>query len=121
MSETDKPLPEWRQDTILGAGNPKHEHCETKGHAQTEKKESGGEVKPTAGKVYVEKEDGAASVITTIDSTDARFKVIAVAEDIVKCHTGDYILFNRSQNYKSGGKDYIVVDEADIDGVEAVN
>lgn len=76
-------------------------------------------MKPTAGKVFVEKVDNKQiKKFEVIDNSEAQYRVTEVGPDVVACKKGDFVLFTEYHTHRFNGQEIIRVDESNIDGVK---
>lgn len=75
---------------------------------------------PTCGNVFVEPSDTIQTIkkFDIVNSQEANYQVIKVAEDVTYCRVGDFILFTDYKTYQFEGKNIYIVKEDDIVAVK---
>lgn len=79
-------------------------------------------MQPTVGKVFVRKAEQknvlAKSEFEVINSSEAKYEVTKVGENVSRCRVGDFILFTDYKSYQFEGEYIYIVDQDDINAVK---
>lgn len=78
-------------------------------------------MKPVSGYIFVEEASKAGELkkaFTTVDSQEAKYQVIEIAEDVTRCKVGDFVLFTDVKQYQFDGEKVTIVREDDIVAVK---